>query len=70
MPSALPARSPVTIQQLDDDTFIVRRQRPSGQLLVVLEPDIKHLPDDPEMDVLAEKASRASLKKLPPFNEL
>jgi hypothetical protein len=70
MPPELPARSAVTVQQLDEDTFIVRRQRPRDHLMVVLEPDVKQLPEDPEMDALAEKATRASSKKLPKFDEL
>jgi hypothetical protein len=70
MPAALPAHSPVTIQQLDEDTFIVRRQRPRDQLLAVLEPDARRLAKDPQMDALAEKAARGSFKKLPKFDEL
>jgi len=70
MPPALPARSAVTIEQLDEDTFIVRRQRPGNHLFVVLESDVKDLRDDPEMDALGEKLSRASFRKLPKFDEL
>jgi hypothetical protein len=70
MPPELPARSAVTIQQLDEDTFIVRRQRPGDQMLVVLEPDVRHLTDDSKMDALGEKLSRRALKKFPKFDEL
>jgi hypothetical protein len=67
MPPELPARSTVTIQQLDEDTFIVRRQKPGEQMLVVLEPDVKRLTDDSKMDALGEKLSRRALKKLSKF---
>lgn len=70
MPPELPAHSAVTIQQLDKDTYIVRRQRERQPLFVVLDPDVKDLRNDPEMDALAEKAARASSKKLPKFDEL
>jgi hypothetical protein len=68
LPPECPAKSPVTIQPLDGDSWIVRRQRPHGEMLVVLEPDVKRLRDDPEMDALAESATRS--QKLPPFDEL
>lgn len=70
LPETVPAGSAVTLQQIDEDTIIVRRQRPGQNLFVVLEPDIKHIPDDPELDALAEKVARHSLKKLPKFDEL
>lgn len=70
LPETVPAGSAVTLQQLDEDTIIVRRHRPRQNLFVVLEPDVKHHRDDPELDKLAEKVSRDSLKKLPKFDEL
>ncbi len=68
LPDIIPARSPVTIQMIDQDTVIVRRQHPRNEIIVVQEPDIEHLTDEPEFDALAEKAARAV--KLPPFDEL
>ena len=65
MPPELPAHSPVTIQQLDEDTFIVRRQRPRDQLVVVLEPSVKRLPEDPEWDKKAQALAKHAFKKLP-----
>ena len=48
MPPELPARSPVTVQQLDADTWLVRRAHPLKANLVALLPDIPQLPTDPE----------------------
>ena len=65
MPPELPARSAVTIQQLDEDTFIVRRQRTQNQLLVVLEPDVKDLPEEAEWDKKALDLAEHAWKDLP-----
>lgn len=70
LPETFPPHCTVTIQELDEDTLIVRRQRPRRELLVVLEPDVKRLPEDRSLDALAEKAARGSFKKLPKFDEL
>ncbi|HTV39497.1 MAG TPA: hypothetical protein VMF08_02905 [Candidatus Sulfotelmatobacter sp.] len=70
LPESCPAGSTVIVQQLDEDTYIVRRQRPRQHLFVVLERDVEKLRDDPDMDALGEKASKAGLKKLPKFDEL
>ena len=48
MPPELPARTPVTVQPLDADTWIVKRARPANTNLVLLPPDIRRLPSDPE----------------------
>ena len=65
LPETVPAGSAVTIQQLDEDTIIVRRQRPRQHFFVVLDPDIKDLPDDPEWDKKALAMAEHSFKKLP-----
>lgn len=52
------------------DTWLVKRQRKREQLVVVLDPDIKDIPNDPELDALGEKAAKHSLKKLPRFDKL
>ncbi|HEY1788805.1 MAG TPA: hypothetical protein VGJ73_11640 [Verrucomicrobiae bacterium] len=70
LPDTCPAGSAVTVQEIDEDTWLVKRQRNSRNLFVVLDPDVKHLKDDPEGDALAEKLARHSLKKLPKFDEL
>jgi hypothetical protein len=70
LPETCPAGSAVTIQEIDEDTWVVKRQRRSERLFVVLDPDIKEIPDDPELDALGEKVAKHSLKKLPRFDEL
>jgi hypothetical protein len=65
LPDTIPAGSAVTVQQIDEDTFIVRRHRPRKNLFVVLDPDIKDLPEDPEWDKQALALAEHSFKKLP-----
>jgi len=55
MPPELPARSAVTVQQIDQDTWIVKRARPCKPNLVVLLPDIKKLPRDPVWEAVEER---------------
>ncbi len=69
MPPELPARSAVTVQQIDDDTWLVKRARPSKTNLVVLLPDIKKLPRDPEWEAIEERIAAHTAKNLPPFEE-
>jgi hypothetical protein len=55
MPSELPAKSPVTIQQLDDDMFLVKRQRPSKNYVMIAVPVIKELKSDPEWEAVESR---------------
>ncbi|MEI6783017.1 MAG: hypothetical protein WCQ21_19080, partial [Verrucomicrobiota bacterium] len=50
MPQACPPHSSVTIQQVDDTTWIIKRQLPSKDYKMILIPVIDRLPDDPEWD--------------------
>src|SRR5271166_548413 len=70
MPPELSARSPVTVQRLDDDTWIVRRQKPQKGFVVVLMSDVKDLPDHPAMEKAEARLAEYSFKKLPPFEKL
>lgn len=69
MPAQFPARAAVTVQRIDEDTVIVKRQREQTDFAVIVVPIIKHLPDDPEMDAKAEALARRAFKHLPPFEE-
>lgn len=69
MPSEFPARSAVTVQHIDEDTIIVKRQRDRTDFAVIIVPIIKALPDDPEMDAKAAALARRTFKNLPPFEE-
>ncbi|MGH7940235.1 MAG: hypothetical protein ACREFR_04100 [Limisphaerales bacterium] len=65
LPETVPAGSAVTLQQLDEDTIIVRRQRLAQKLFVVLDPDIKDFPEDPEWDKKSLALAKHAFKKLP-----
>ena len=67
MPPELPARSPVTVQQIDADTWIVKRARPVKPLMVMLLPDVKKLPHDQEWEKIESAFVAASNQGLAPF---
>ncbi|HEX7469566.1 MAG TPA: hypothetical protein VF437_02365 [Verrucomicrobiae bacterium] len=69
MPPELPARSPVTVQQIDDDTWIVKRARPTKTRMVMLLPDVKKLQRDPEWEKIEQRMAEHQFKNLPPFEE-
>ena len=66
MPADCPPRSAVTVQQLDEDTWLVKRRKPARQVKVVLIPEVHKLPSDPEWDRVEEAFARAAVQKLPP----
>jgi hypothetical protein len=69
MPKELPAKSAVTIQQLDDDSWLVTRQKPKADLVVVALPKIKVLPSDPEWEAIERRMTKHNNRKLPRFEE-
>lgn len=69
LPEGIPPGSAITYQQLDKDTWIVRRHRPSREFVVVLVRDVKHLPEDPEWDKVESAFANHAYGKLPPFEE-
>jgi hypothetical protein len=69
MPPELPARSAVIVERVDDDTWLVRRAKRSKYRMVMLLPDVKHLPDDPEWQKTESKFVADSNKGLSPFEE-
>lgn len=69
MPKELPAKSAVTIQQVDDDSWLVTRQKPNSELVVVALPTIKDLPSDPEWEAIEMRMVKRNNRKLPPFEE-
>jgi len=44
MPKELPPRSAVTIERVDEDTWVVKRQKGSAELVMVPFPRIEHCP--------------------------
>jgi hypothetical protein len=69
MPKELPPKSAVTIQQLDDDSWLVTRQKPMTGLVVVALPTIKELSSDPEWEALERRIVKHNNRKLPRFEE-
>ena len=65
LPESCPPNSAVTVQELDRDTWLIKRQRASGNYKIVLIPAVQKLPDDPEWDNLEVHFARAAAKKLP-----
>ena len=69
MPPELPARSAVTVQQIDEDTWIVKRHKADKKFIMVLWPDVAHLPDDPEWEAIERRMVEHNNKNLAPFEE-
>ena len=69
MPPELPAKSSVIVEQLDDDTWVVRRAKRSRIKMVALLPDVEHLPDDPGWEKIETAFVQAGHKGLTPFEE-
>jgi hypothetical protein len=66
MPPECPPNSAVTIQQLDDDTWIVKRRKPERGLVVVAFRDVEKLPDDPEWEKKELAAAKYLSGRVPP----
>jgi hypothetical protein len=69
MPKELPPRSAVTIQQIDENSWLVTRQKPNTDLVVVALSTIKELPADLEWEALERRMVKHNNRKLPRFEE-
>lgn len=69
MPPELPAKSAVTVQQIDADTWIVKRHQPRRDFVMVAIPVIKELPRDPEWEAVEARLTAHSNRKVEPFEE-
>ena len=69
MPKDLPPRSAVTIERVDEDTWVVKRQKRSTELVMVPFSRIQRLPDDPAWEEIERKMVAHNNKKLPRFEE-
>jgi hypothetical protein len=65
MPETCPPRSAVTIQELDQDTWLVKRHRAAKDIKVVLIPVLDKLPHDSAWDKVEEAFGRRAYSKLP-----
>ena len=64
MPPPLRPGDPVTIQEVDGETWLVRRARPPQKVKLVVLPILERLPDDPRWDKEASALARAASKHL------
>jgi hypothetical protein len=69
MPPELPPKSAVTVQRIDDDTWIVKRHRPQSNVLMVAIPIIKELPGDLEWEAVEAKLTAHCNRKVAPIEE-
>jgi hypothetical protein len=69
MPPELPPRSPVTVQQIDEDTWIVKRARPRKVRMAMLLPDVKIPPHDPEWPEIESRIVAYNSQNVAAFEE-
>ncbi len=69
MPAELPPKSAVTIQRIDDDTWLVKRIKPSRTRMVMLLPDVKKLAADAEWQAVESRIVAHARKHSAPFEE-
>lgn len=69
MPPECPPNSAVTIQQVDERTWIVRKTVAEKGVKMLLIPLIEDLPDDAEQDKREGALARAGARNLPPPEE-
>ena len=69
MPKAFKPKAAVTVQVIDDETVLVKLAKPTKARMVMLLPDVKHLPDDPEWEKIEHKIVRHNTRKVTPFEE-
>ena len=65
MPKECPPHSAVTIQQVDDHSWLVRRQLPDPNVRVVAIPVIRRLADDPAWEKTEAEMAKAVAGRLP-----
>jgi protoheme ferro-lyase len=65
MPPECPQHSAVTIQQLDENAWLVKRARPDRTVKMIAIPVIKKLPDDPEWEKTEAALARYAASRLP-----
>jgi hypothetical protein len=64
MPAGCPAGSAVLIQQLDDKTWLVKRQVQETSIKMVALRTIETLPDDPEREEIEARLARETSTRL------
>ncbi len=65
MPPECPPNSTVTIDQLDAQTWLVRRRVREKDVKLVAIPILEHLPEDPEREKVEARLAKSASRKLP-----
>jgi hypothetical protein len=65
MPEECPPNALVIIQQLDKDTWLVRRPKRDQKFKSITLPIVENLPNDPEWDKVELGLAKAASKRLP-----
>ncbi len=69
LPTGFPARSAVTVQHIDEDTIIVKRQRDLTEVVFIPVPIVKALPRDADWEKVESAFTKDAHKGLAPFEE-
>lgn len=70
LPLRFSPSEPITINDLDENTVVIRRVSQPEACKLVLIPVWDTVADDPEMDEFGEAISRDAFKQLPAFEAL
>jgi len=65
LPPGVPPHSAVTIHQVDECTWIVKRERSDRNVALVLIPVVDKLPDDPAWEKIEARIGRQLSRRLP-----
>ena len=66
LPESCPPKAAVTIQEVDKDTWVIKRHRKTDGLVFVAIERIERLPDDPEWEKKELAIARHLSGKVPP----
>lgn len=66
LPESFPPNSPVILQQVDADTWVVKRARSENSIVVVALERVESLPDDPEWERIEKAMAESAANHVPP----
>lgn len=69
LPKSCPPNAAVIIQQLDGDTWVIKRQRATKGYKVVIFAGVKKLRDDPDWEKMELRMAEHAFQNLPPLEE-
>jgi hypothetical protein len=65
LPESCPPNSAVIIQQVDEDTWLIKRARPAKDFVILAIPSVERLPDDPEWDKVERAFGQRAGRSIP-----